>query len=71
MLSHHNQEEAIQLILKLMKEIITKNRGVMRYKAYDDKPMTFISLILPVERRNVVHYPSPEERLNKTRGIEK
>jgi len=71
MLSGPGQEEAIQLILKLMKEIITKNRGIMRYKAYDDKPMTFISLILPVERRNVVYYPSPEERLNKTRGVEK
>lgn len=65
------QGEAIQLILKLMKEIITKNRGIMRYKAYNDKPMTFISLILPVERRNVVHYPSPEERLSKTKGTEK
>ena len=69
--SYPGQEEAIQLILKLVKEIITKNRGMMRYKVYDDKPMTFISLILPVERRNVVHYPSPEERLNKTKGIEK
>jgi hypothetical protein len=69
--THPQQEEAIQLILKLVKEIITKNRGVMRYKVYDDKPMTFISLILPIERRNVVYYPSPEERLNKAKGIEK
>jgi len=65
------QDEAIQLILRLVKEIVSKNRGFMRYKVYDDKPMTFISLILPIERRNVVHYPSPEERLNKTKGIEK
>jgi hypothetical protein len=71
MSSHTGQQQAIQLILKLVKEIVTKNRGVMRYKVYDDKPMTFISLILPIERRNVVHYPSPEERLNKTKGIEK
>jgi hypothetical protein len=69
--THPQQEEAIQLILKLVKEIVTKNRGVLRYRMYDDKPMTFISLILPIERRNVVHYPSPEERLNKTKGVEK
>ncbi len=65
------QEEAIELILKLAKEIMTKNRGVMRYKVYDNKPMTFISLILPIERRNVFHYPSPEERLKKAMGVEK
>jgi len=68
---HSEQEEAIELILKLVKQIVSKNRGMMRYKVYDDKPMTFISLILPIERRNVVRYPSPEERLNKTKGIEK
>jgi len=65
------QEEAIELILKLAKQIMTKNRGVMRYKTYDNKPMTFISLILPIERRNVVRYPSPEERLKKAMGVEK
>ena len=65
------QEEAVELILKLVKQIVTKNRGIMRYKVYGDKPMTFISLILPIERRNVVRYPSPEERLNKTKGVEK
>ena len=68
---HSEQEEAIELILKLVKQIVTKNRGIIRYKVYDDKPMTFISLILPIERRNVVRYPSPEERLNKTKGVEK
>jgi hypothetical protein len=62
----HQEEEAVELILKLAKEIIEKNKGIMRYKAYDDKPMTFISLILPIERRNIVRYPSPEERLKKT-----
>ena len=65
------EEEAIELILKLAKEIIEKNKGMMRYKFYNDKPMTFISLILPIERRNVVRYPSPEERLKKTVAGEK
>jgi hypothetical protein len=65
------QEEATELILKLAKEIVKKNRGMLRQKVYEDKKMTFISLILPVEKRNVVRYPSSEERLLKTMGIEK
>ena len=64
-------EEATELILKLAKEIIKKNKGMMRQKVYDDKKMAFISVILPIERRNVVRYPSLEERQNKTRGTEK
>ena len=66
-----HQEEAVELILRLAKEIIEKNKGMMRYKVYEDKPMTFISLILPVERRNVVRYLSPEERLKKTMASDK
>jgi len=69
--NYYQEEEAIELILKLAKEIIKKNRGMMRYKVYEDKPMTFISLILPIERRNIIHYPFPEDRLKKTVGIEK
>jgi len=66
-----HEEEAVELILKLAKEMIEKNKGVMRYKVYEDKPMTFISVILPVERRSVVHYLSAEERLKKTAAGEK
>jgi hypothetical protein len=66
-----HQEEAVELILKLAREIIEKNRGMMRYKVYEDKPMTFVSLVLPVERRSVVRYLSPEERLKKTMVGEK
>jgi signal transduction histidine kinase len=69
--AYPQQEEATGLILKLAKEIIKKNKGMMRQKVYEDKKMAFISLILPIERRNVVRYPSPEERLNKTKGLEK
>jgi hypothetical protein len=64
-------EEASELILKLAKEIIKKNKGMMRQKVYEDKKMAFISVILPIERRNVVRYPSLEERQNKTKGTEK
>jgi len=64
------QDGEIQLILKLVKGIVTKNRGVMRHKVYDDKPMTFISVILPAERRKVIRYPSSEERLHPANGTE-
>ena len=69
--AHPQPEEATELILKLAKEIVKKNRGMLRQKVYEDKKMTFFSLILPVEKRNVVRYPSSEERLLKTVGIEK
>jgi hypothetical protein len=68
---HPQQEEATELILKLAKEIIKKNRGMMRQKVYEGKKMTFISLILPIEKRNVVRYPSSEECLKKTMGVER
>jgi hypothetical protein len=68
---HPPQEGATELILKLAKEIIKMNKGEMKQKVYEDKKMAFISVILPIERRNVVRYPSLEERQNKTRGIEK
>jgi hypothetical protein len=69
--SPRQEEEAGELILKLAREIIEKNRGMLRYKVYEDKPMTFISMVLPVERRSVVRYLSPEERLKKTTASEK
>lgn len=65
------EEQAGELILKLAREVIEKNKGMMRHKVYEDKPMTFLSLVLPVERRSVVRYLSPEERLKKTMGGEK
>jgi hypothetical protein len=69
--AHPQQEGATELILKLAKEIIKMNKGVMRQKVYEDKKMAFISVILPIERRNVVRYPSLEGRQNKTKGIER
>ncbi len=68
---HPQQEDATELILKLAKEIIKKNRGMMRQKVHEGKKMTFTSLILPVERRNLVRYPSSEERLKKKMGGER
>jgi nitrogen-specific signal transduction histidine kinase len=52
------KEEAIELELRLIKEIIQKNRGMMRFEINEKKPRTLISLKFPIERRKVIYYPS-------------
>jgi nitrogen-specific signal transduction histidine kinase len=52
------QEEAIELELRLVKEIIQKNRGMMKFEFNEKRPRTLISLKLPIERRKVIYYPS-------------
>ena len=48
--------EAIELELKLVKEMIQKNRGIMKIEASEKKPRTLISLKFPIERRKVIYY---------------
>jgi hypothetical protein len=48
----------LDLVLELVKTMTRKNRGAMIMKSYDDKAMIFVSLILPVERRKVIRFPS-------------
>jgi len=62
------KDETIDLVLQLVNEVIQKNRGIMKLKVDEDKLMEFISLILPVERRRVVQYPSLGDRLKKSIG---
>jgi nitrogen-specific signal transduction histidine kinase len=52
------QEEAIELELRLIKEIIQKNRGLMKFEVNEKKPRTLISLKFPIERRKVIYYAS-------------
>jgi len=52
------QEEAIELELRLVKEMIQKNRGVMTLDVNEKRPRTLISLKFPMERRKVIYYPS-------------
>jgi nitrogen-specific signal transduction histidine kinase len=52
------QEEAIELELRLVKEMIQKNRGVMTFEVNEKRPRTIISLKFPIERRKVIYYPS-------------
>jgi nitrogen-specific signal transduction histidine kinase len=49
-------EETIELELRLIKEIIQKNHGMMKFEVNEKKPRTLISLKLPVERRKVIYY---------------
>ena len=50
------QEEAIELELRLIKEIIQKNQGMMKFEVNEKKPRTFISLKFPIERRKLIYY---------------
>jgi nitrogen-specific signal transduction histidine kinase len=52
------QEEVIDLILRLVKDMVEKNRGMMKFEVNEKKSETYISLRLPVERRTVVYYQS-------------
>jgi len=50
------KEEAIELELRLIKEIIQKNRGMMKFEVNEKRPRTFISLKFPIERRKLIYY---------------
>jgi len=52
------QKEKDDFLLHLAEEIIKMNRGLMEIKADDEKLITIISLILPMEKRRTVHYQS-------------
>ncbi len=50
------KEDAIELELRLVREVVERNRGVMRFEVNKKKPRTLISLRLPMERRKVIYY---------------
>jgi nitrogen-specific signal transduction histidine kinase len=51
------KEEALNLLLMLVRELVQKNRGVLKFKGNEKKPRTIISLTFPAERRKLVYYP--------------
>jgi len=57
-ISTNQIKDTRDLVLRLVKEMVQKNKGRMRIEVDENKPRTFISLIFPVERRSVVYYPS-------------
>jgi len=64
------REEGVDLILQLVKEILQRNRGALTLKINSQQSMSFISVILPMERRKVVHYLSTEERMKRSKMAE-
>jgi hypothetical protein len=48
--------EAMELMLRLVKEMVQKNRGIMKCEADENRSKTIISLRFPVERRKVFFY---------------
>ena len=50
------KDEALELMLRLIKEMVVKNRGIMKLEGDERKAKTIISLVFPVERRNVAFY---------------
>jgi hypothetical protein len=48
--------QGMELILRLVQEIIEKNKGFMEIKPSDKTAMTFISLRVPIERRTVLEF---------------
>jgi hypothetical protein len=51
-----DQRQPTDLILILVNEILTKNRGSMTIESNGKRPKTLITLRVPIERRNVVNY---------------
>ncbi len=52
------KEEAPDLLLHFVKEVVMHNHGTIRIGTDEKKTRTFISFRFPVERRKVVYYPS-------------
>jgi hypothetical protein len=50
--------EASDFILRFVKEVVLRNRGLIKIGTDEKKTKTFISLKFPVERRNIVYYQS-------------
>ncbi|HSB07278.1 MAG TPA: hypothetical protein VLK23_19030 [Thermodesulfobacteriota bacterium] len=57
------KEGVMDLILRLIDEIVRRNRGMMKLEVDEKKAKTTISLRFPVERRKVIYY-QPATELN-------
>jgi hypothetical protein len=47
------KDEALDLILRLVKEMVLRNQGMMKFETDEKKAKVIISLRFPVERRKV------------------
>ena len=57
-ISSAQPEESEDLELRLIHEILKRNKGRMLIEVNEKKPRTLISLRLPVERRRMIYYPT-------------
>jgi hypothetical protein len=55
------KEGILNLTLRLLDEMVQKNRGVMTFREDEKKKRTIISLRFPMERRKVIYYPREKE----------
>jgi len=51
----------MDLILRLVEEMVHQNRGVMNFQADEKEAKRFISLEFPVERRTVIYYSNSKK----------
>jgi hypothetical protein len=54
--SDFHKEGMSNLILRLVQEIVRRNRGIIKFETDEKKEKIFISLRFPSERRGVVYY---------------
>jgi hypothetical protein len=59
------REGVLDLILRLIDEIVKRNRGMMKLEVDEKKAKTTISLRFPVERRKVTYYRQATELNSK------
>ncbi len=57
----HQKEKILDLALRLVDEIVQRNRGLMKFEEDEKKGKATISLRFPVERRKVVYYQQSDE----------
>ena len=60
-ISAHRKGKILDLALRLVDEIVQRNRGIMKFDEDENKGKTTISLRFPMERRKVVYYQQPTE----------
>jgi hypothetical protein len=57
----HQKEKILDLALRLVDEIVQRNRGVMKFEEDEKKAKATISVRFPVERRKMVYYQQSSE----------
>jgi uncharacterized protein YeeX (DUF496 family) len=60
-ISAHQRERILDLALRLVDEIVQRNRGMMKFEEDEKKGKSAVSLRFPVERRKVVYFQQPSE----------